>query len=178
VSPEFLGLSRVDFITIGTVGPPGRRTFYLQGAQGDLLVSLIIEKEHAAALSMGVQQLLERLGGVHEWESIPTEMDLREPLEPLFRVGSLGLGYDPDEDAVVVIARAQVGEEEEEEEEKAPEVHMWCSRAQVFALAEHAAGVVAAGRPQCPLCNEPLEPGRRHTCVRGNGRKWLFHVDE
>ena len=39
MSPEILGLSRVDFITIGTVGPPGHRTFYLQGAQGDLLVS-------------------------------------------------------------------------------------------------------------------------------------------
>lgn len=173
MSPEFLGLSRVDFVTVGTVGPPGRRTFYLQAGQGDLLVSLIIEKEHAAALSLGVQQLLEQLGGVPEETPIPTELELRQPLRPLFRVGSLGLGYDPQEDALVLIARALV-----EEGQEAPEVHLWCSRAQMYALAEHAAEVVAAGRPRCPLCEEPLEPGERHVCVRGNGRRWLFRLDE
>lgn len=173
MSPEFLGLSRVDFITVGTVGPPGQRTFYLQAGQGDLVVSLIIEKEHAAALSLGVQQLLEQLGGVPEGTPIPSELELREPLRPLFRVGSLGLGYDPDEDALVLVARALVQEGAE-----APEVHFWCSRAQMYALAEHAAEVVAAGRPQCPLCGEPLEPGERHVCVRGNGRRLLFHADQ
>ncbi len=171
--PEFLGLSRVDFITVGTIGPPGQRTFYLQAGQGDLVVSLIIEKEHAAALSLGIHQFLEQLGGVPEEEPIPTEMELREPVQPLFRVGSLGLGYEPQQDALVLVARARVQEGEE-----APEIHFWCSRAQMYALAEHAAEVVAAGRPQCPLCGEPLEPGERHVCVRGNGRKWLFRIEE
>lgn len=172
MSPEFLGLSRVDFVTIGTVGPPGHRTFYLQAGQGDLVISLIIEKEHAAALSIGVQQMLTELGGVPKNALIPTELELRQPLRPLFRVGSLGLGYDAKEDALVLIARAQVAEGQE-----APEVHLWCSRAQMYALAEHAAEVVAAGRPRCPLCEEPLDPGERHVCPRGNGRKWLFRVE-
>lgn len=171
VAPEFLGLSHVDFITVGSVGPPGHRTFYLQAGQGDLVVSLIIEKEHAAALSLGVHQLLEQLGGLPQGTRLPTDLDLRQPLEPMFRVGSLGLGYEPDEDVLILVARALVAEGE-----KAPEVHFWCSRAQMYALAEHAAEVVAAGRPRCPLCDEPLEPHERHVCVRGNGRKWLFRV--
>jgi uncharacterized repeat protein (TIGR03847 family) len=173
VSSEFLGLSNVEFITVGTIGPPGQRTFYLQAAQGDLVISLVIEKEHAAALSMGVRQLLEQLGDMPKEILVPTDLELREPVRPLFRVGSLGLGYDQEGDTLVLVARAQV-----EEGKKAPEVRLWCSRAQMYALAEHAAKVVAAGRPRCPLCKEPLEPGERHVCARGNGRKWLYRIEE
>jgi len=169
MSPEFLGLSRVDFITVGAVGPPGRRTFYLQAAQGDLLVSLIIEKEHAAALSIGIYRLLEQLGYVPRVRP-PADLELRQPLEPLFRVGSLGLGYDPQENALVLVARVR--------DEEGPEVRLWCSQAQMYTLSKRASEVVAAGQPRCPLCNEPLEPGQHHICARDNGHKWLFHLDE
>lgn len=173
MSSEFFALGRVDFITIGAVGEPGERVFYLQAAQGELLLSLIIEKEHAAALSMGIRQLLEQLGGVPVEARFPHELDLREPIEPLFRVGSLGLGYDRDEDALILVARALV-----EEGAAAPEVHFWGSRAQMYALAERAAEVVMAGRPRCPLCNEPLQPDEPHNCIRGDGRKWLFAIND
>jgi len=173
VSPDYLGLSQVEFITVGTVGSPGNRTFYLQAAQGDLMVSLIIEKEHAAALSLGIEQLLEQLGTLSSIVLIPIDLTLREPLQPLFRVGSLSLGYDEEGDAVVLVARALADEEED-----APEVHFWCTQAQMYALAEHAAEVVAAGRPRCPLCDEPLDPAQDHVCARDNGRKRLFRLDE
>ncbi|MBN1956035.1 MAG: DUF3090 family protein [Anaerolineae bacterium] len=176
MSPEFLGLSHVEFITIDAMGPPGERTFYLQAQQGDMLVTLLIEKEHAAALSIGIQQMLENLGGLLEDEDIPTDMALRQPIHPLFQVGSMGLGYDPDEDALVIIARAPAIEEMSED--SVPEVHFWCSRARSFALAEYAAIVVASGRPRCPVCNEPLDKDELHVCTRGNGRKKLFEVGE
>ncbi len=172
MSSEFFALGRVDFITVGAVGEPGERVFYLQAAQGELLLSLLIEKEHAAALSMGIRQMLEQLGGVPSHAFIPQDLELREPIEPLFRIGSLGLGYDRDEDALILVARALV-----EEGQPAPEVHFWGSRAQMYALAERAAEVVMAGRPRCPLCNEPLLPGEPHDCIRGDGRKWLFRVE-
>jgi len=176
MSPQFLGLSHVDFITVGAIGPPGERIFYLQAAQGDLVVSLLIEKEQAAALSLGIQQLLDRLGGVPEEEPIPTDLELRQPVRPLFRVASLGLGYDPEVDALVIVARASVAGEGEGRE--APEIHFWATRAQMFALAERSADVVRAGRPRCPLCQEPLQPGERHVCTRGNGRRHLYRLDE
>lgn len=175
MSPQFLALSQVEFITIGTVGPPGRRTFYLQAAQGDLLVSLVIEKEHAAALSLGIYELVQQLGGVQDGALLPADMELREPLRPMFRVANLGLGYDEEKDAIVIVAHAMgVGEEGEY-----PEVHLWGSRAQMFALSQRAAEVVAAGRPRCPLCDEPLMPGERHVCVRDNGHdKFVYRLDE
>ncbi len=172
MAAAFLDMRRVDFITIETEGPPGQRIFYLQAAQDDMLITLIIEKEHAAALAMGIQQMLQQLGGVPADDWIPTDLLLRQPVQPLFRVGGLGLGYDHDSDSLIVVARAPGAEEEE-----APEVHLWITRAQSYALARHAAEVVAAGRPRCPLCNEPLDPERPHACVRGNGRKQLFHTD-
>jgi uncharacterized repeat protein (TIGR03847 family) len=169
---DFLGLSRVDFITVGTTGPAGQRTFYLQAAQGDLVVSLVIEKEHAAALALGIRQVLEQLGEPLDGTLLPTDLELRHPLEPMFHVGSLGLGYDPQQGALVLVARAQV-----EEGQDAPEVRFWCSREQMYALAEHAAEVVAAGRPRCPLCQEPIETDEPHVCTRGNGKKRLYKVE-
>lgn len=175
MSPQFLALSQVDFITIGTVGPPGRRTFYLQASQGDLLVSMVIEKEHAAALSLGIYELVQQLGGIEEGALLPADMELREPLRPLFRVANLGLGYDEEKDAIVVVAHALGGEEEGEY----PEVHLWGSQAQMFALSQQAAEVVAAGRPRCPLCDEPMMPGERHVCVRDNGHgKFVYTLGE
>jgi uncharacterized repeat protein (TIGR03847 family) len=175
MSPQFLALSQVDFITIGTVGPAGRRTFYIQASQGDLLVSLIIEKEHAAALSLGIHELIQQLGGVQDGALLPADMELRQPIEPLFRVANLGLGYDEDKDMIVVVAHALDGGEEE----GYPEVHFWGSRPQMFALSQHAAEVVAAGRPRCPLCDEPLTPGERHICVRDNGHdKFVYRLEE
>jgi|YNPNPStandDraft_1061719.scaffolds.fasta_scaffold10174_2 uncharacterized repeat protein (TIGR03847 family) len=173
MSPQFLGLGRVDFITVGAEGPPGERVFYLQAAQGDLLVSLKIEKEQAAALSLGIYQLLEQLGGIPADALLPTDLTLRQPIEPLFRVASLGLGHDAELDAVLLVARGEA-----EVPEEAPEVRIWGSRAQMLALAQRAAEVVAAGRPRCPLCGEPYKPGESHNCIRGNGRKWLYRVDE
>ena len=177
MSTQFLALSQVSFITVGAEGVPGQRTFFLQAAQGDLLVSLVIEKQQVLALSLGISRLLEKLGGISGDALFPTDLDLRQPVRPLFRVSNLGLGYDPERDALVIVARALVMAEDEEYEE-APEVHFWAARAQMFALAERAAEVVAAGRPRCPLCDEPLTPGERHVCVRGNGRKRLDRLDE
>jgi uncharacterized repeat protein (TIGR03847 family) len=177
MSPQFMALSQVDFITVGTVGPAGSRTFYLQAAQGDLVVSLIIEKEHAAALSLGIHQLIDQLGGISDAALLPADMELRRPIQPLFRVADLGLGYDEERDAIVIVAHAL--EPERDSDEDYPEVHLWASRELMFALSKRAAEVVAAGRPRCPLCNEPLTPGERHVCVRGNGHdKWVYRLED
>ena len=53
-------------------------------------------------------------------------------------------------------------------------VTIWAGRGQMAALAHRAAGVVAAGRPICPLCREPMDLGDEHVCVRGNGRKRIL----
>jgi uncharacterized repeat protein (TIGR03847 family) len=173
--PELIELGQADFITIDTIGPPGQRTFYLQAAQDDTLITVIIEKEHAAALSVAIQGLLEQLAE-DEAEALeerePIHLDLIRPVNPLFRAGRLGLGYDEIQDKLVIMV-----EELTEEEEEGTRVHIWGSRDLMAALAQKAAFVVASGRPLCPLCAEPIEPGEKHVCVRGNGRKHIFKPD-
>ncbi len=171
---NLIELGQTDFITIDTIGPPGQRTFYLQAAQGDTLVTLIIEKEQAAAISIAISRLLEQLGGTGG-EAEPMNLDLIHPVEPLFRVGRMGLGYDQERDRLIIVAEELMPEMEERQQ--GVRVHIWASRAQMAALAHKANLVVASGRPICPLCNEPINPGEEHACIRGNGRKYLYETD-
>lgn len=169
--PELIELSSADFITIEAVGPPGQRTFYLQAAQEDMVITLVIEKEHAAALAVAIGGVLERLGEASD-EPKPESLELIHPAEPLFRVGKLGLGYDQERDKLVVAA-----EELTEEGQQAAKVYIWASRSQMAALARKASDVVVAGRPTCSLCGEVINPDEEHVCVRGNGRKRLYELD-
>ena len=170
--PELIELNQADFITIDTIGPPGQRTFYLQAAQDDALITLIIEKGQAAAISVAISNILEQLEEVGG-EAEPASLDLIHPVEPLFRVGRLGLGYDQGRRMLVVIAE----ETATEEKSQRTRVHIWASQVQMAALARKAATVVASGRPICPLCDEPIAPGEEHVCVRGNGRKRLYETE-
>ncbi|MFQ6057466.1 MAG: DUF3090 domain-containing protein [Anaerolineae bacterium] len=166
--PRSIELNPVSFITIGTVGPPGQRTFYLQASKGRALVSLIIEKEHAQALALALDQLVEQLGEPDPEESeaiLEAGMELLEPIEPEFRVGQLGLGYDEANDLLVITAL-----ELTEAEEIPSMARFWATRAQMRALSRHAAKVCAAGRPICVLCGSPIDP-QGHFCPRKDGHQ-------
>jgi uncharacterized repeat protein (TIGR03847 family) len=165
---QSINLDRVEFITIDTIGPPGRRTFYLQVIQEELIVTVIIEKEHASAIAIAIDSLMEQLGVPQE----PTQiagMDLIRPVQPLFRVGQLRLGYDQERDMLIISAEAITAEEA-----SSASVHIWIGPELMAPLAHKAAAVVAAGRPTCPLCHEIIDPGEPHVCVRENGKKKIF----
>lgn len=164
--PDLIELRKANFVTIDALGPPGRRTFYLQAAQDDLVVTMIIEKEQAAALAVAINNLLAQMGEAESEVEI-TGLELIEPFVPLFRVGQLKLGYDPGRDMLLLIAEELVMEEGEHP----ARVHIWATREQMRQLSRKAAAVVAAGRPLCPLCYEPINPDEPHACVRGNGRR-------
>jgi len=156
-------LNPVDFITIGTIGPRGQRIFHLQSGQGRQLVSLIIEKEQARALSEAIREMLDDL---HRRDSdaddLPTvdltgvDMDLREPIEPVFRVAQMGLGYDEDHDLVVLVAQELVSTTDVDElsEIEPGVVKLWCKRDQMALLCEHTLEVVNSGRA------DPKQNGR------------------
>jgi uncharacterized repeat protein (TIGR03847 family) len=163
-------LHPVTHFTIDALGAPGRRTFLLQAADEERVVTLVIEKEQALALAGAIQELLIHVAEQYPERAIPQEppaldLSLREPLDPSFRAGELGLGYDEHEDMLVLIARAVA---EEGREDEAPMVRFWLSRPRGRAACLHALAVVAAGRPLCPLCGEPMDP-QGHWCPRGNG---------
>ncbi len=154
-----IDLNPVDFITVGTIGPKGQRVFHLQAGKGEQVVSLIIEKEQAWALSEAIRELVEDLAQRYpdaEAEDAETpNMELRDPIEPLFRVAQMGLGYDEDRNMVVLVAQELVVTDEEDAEGIQPGVvRMWCSRSQMRALSTHATATVQAGRP------DPKQNGR------------------
>lgn len=158
-------------LVIGAVGPPGDRTFYLQGTQGRTVVSLIIEKQQAMALAAGIDELLEEVETKYPLDYAPatarSDQKLLDPLTPRFRVGRLGLGFDPDENLLVIFAQEMLSEEEAESREPAA-VRLWASREQIRALSEQAKRVAASGRPICALCGNPIDPGG-HFCPPSNG---------
>lgn len=160
-------LNPVSHLTIGTIGTPGQRTFYLQGSKGSNLVSLIVEKQQAAMLASSLETLLEELAQnsptSEEHEPVWTDVRLREPLEPLFRVGNMGLGYNEETNRVVVVAYELV-----EEDEDPNVVSFWASRSQAISLVKHAYEAVRSGRPICGNCGQPID-AEGHFCPNRNG---------
>jgi uncharacterized repeat protein (TIGR03847 family) len=161
-----IDLNPVDFITIGTIGPKGKRVFYLQAGYRNQLVSMVIEKEQSWALSEAIRELIDDLETRYETSTevdlAKIDMELREPIEPIFRVSQMGLGYDEDQDKIVLVAQELLVTASEEEPGLDPDpmevnpgvVRLWCSRDQMRALSMHAMETVRAGRA------DPKQNGR------------------
>jgi uncharacterized repeat protein (TIGR03847 family) len=168
----------------GTVGQPGDRTFYLQASGGGRTVSVALEKVQVAVLAERLEELLAevRRRGVGEVPvTVPRELEdtapLDAPVEEEFRVGTMGLAWDGDDDKVVVEALAQQDPDADVEVEPlsdadegpdAVRVRITAEAARAFVV--RAQRVVAAGRPPCPLCSLPLDP-EGHICPRQNGHR-------
>jgi uncharacterized repeat protein (TIGR03847 family) len=167
----------------GTVGQPGDRTFFLQARDGPRVVSVVMEKVQVAVLAERLGELVAELErrGVAEATladaALPDDSaPLDEPINEAFRAGSLTLGWDGGAGRVLVEARAQSedGEaidpdEDDDEDEDGPDllrVRISLDAARSFVA--RAGRVVAAGRPPCPLCGNPLDP-QGHICPRQNG---------
>lgn len=180
-----------DRFVAGTVGEPGDRAFYLQAVEEPRVVSVLLEKQQVKVLAdrMGLllDEVARRFGA-----TVPPEADdvsdidpLQMPVDSEFRVGTMGLGWDADAGAVVVellaITETEVDEsvvlDDTEEGPDAVRVFLTPEQAREFAL--RSTKVIAAGRPPCPLCGEPLAPDG-HMCVRTNGYKRgeIFGADD
>lgn len=170
---QIFDLNPVDRITADAIGEPGKRVFYLQGRQGYRLVTVICEKEHVAALAMAIDHVLLTLADndadavVDPDPAIDGGMDLEYPLEPAFRAGRVNLGYDQASERLVVIAYELLDEDDDDE---ASVARFWATPAQMRAFSIHGQEVVAAGRPVCAMCGEPIDP-EGHFCPRRNGHR-------
>ena len=167
-------LPDVDRFTAGTVGPPGERVFFLQAAAGGQVVTLRLEKAQVAALAGYLAELLADLPTPAP-EEIPDAVQLVEPAIAEWVVGQLGVAFDESRDRLVIRADELVDEPEEPEQSEAEaaeggSARFALTRAQVAAFVVHAAALVVAGRPPCPLCRRPLDP-QGHVCVKTNGHK-------
>lgn len=186
-----------DRFICGALGKPGQRTFYLQAAKDDRVVSVALEKAQVAVLAERLATLLLALrqGGVAiGTEASGQEPKLREPVIEQFRVGTLTLGWDSERERVVIEARELTEDDDDEEDEdeddegaavEEPEpgrramiasdlaegpdmVRVQLAPQAALAFATGAVATVQAGRPPCPNCGQPLDP-TGHFCPRRNG---------
>ena len=173
--PRFeIDVDPCDHITADALGQPGSRVFYIQAFQDQRTVSVIIEKQQLQSLATGVEQFLAQVSKQNpdlsdaSGDYLEEGMRIHPPVDPLFRVGELGLGYDKDRDLVVIFVKEQVAEDAEAE--SAATVRFWCTRDQVRKMARWGAEVASRGRPMCPQCGQPMDPGG-HFCAKKNGHK-------
>ncbi|GIL30171.1 DUF3090 domain-containing protein [Actinocatenispora comari] len=171
----------------GTVGEPGDRTFFLQARGGGRVISVALEKIQVTLLADKLEELLAEAARRFDADipdspdPLPTDNEpLDTPLDEEFRVGTLGLAWDSDDNTVLIEAVAAGAEGElptEEDDEPAGSdlddetrdlLRVRLGPRQVRAFIERARRVVSAGRPPCPLCGLPLDPDG-HLCPRQNG---------
>jgi uncharacterized repeat protein (TIGR03847 family) len=171
MSPSFV-LKAPDHFTAGAVGPPGQRVFYLQAQEARTLVTLTCEKEHVSGLGEYLAGLLaQRPAGSPAPPGSPApsgDLSLREPLSPSWRVGTIGVGYDEAHDRIVVEATEAVDPDEGATPTPPATARFHLTRAQTAAFVERSQALVKAGRPICPMCGQPRDPGG-HACPRSNG---------
>ncbi len=109
-------LNPVDFVTIGTIGPKGKRTFHLQAGKDNRIVSFTIEKEQAHALASAIAELLDDIDAHDDRRTVADfsglDMELREPIEPLFRIAQMGLAYEANDNKVILVAQEFVPQAE------------------------------------------------------------------
>lgn len=170
----------------GTVGEPGQRTFFLQARAGGRTTSVALEKQQVSVLAERVEELLDEVvrrtageASVPAVTPLVTEdtAPLDAPIEEEFRVGTMALAWDGDDEVVVIEAQAiteDEGEAEEDEpaliegDEGPPLLRVRLTGTAARAFVKRALAVVSAGRPPCPFCGGPLDAGG-HVCPRANG---------
>ncbi len=175
----------------GTVGQPGERTFFLQARGGGAVISVALEKIQVSVLADKVGELLDevrRRGGDVPAVAPPGSEDvapLDQPILEEFRVGTMRLAWDGEDDVVIIEALAQTGTEDAdaddgedhgtaddtEDDADGPDMlRVRITAGDARAFVQRAGRVVAAGRPPCPLCGLPLDP-EGHVCPRQNGHR-------
>ena len=155
-------------LRVNAIGAPGERTFFLQGGDADNLVTLLVEKVQVQVMTVGVIRMIDGI----ETEQFDlekslarydeAEMQLVLPVDPLFRVEEVALGYDQEKDLVLL----QVSEEGSGDDRQ--QVMFWVTREKMRGLALWALELANRDR------SDPLQPkktggnGFRHS---NNGHK-------
>ena len=164
MAPLDIDLKPVTHITTDAIGQPGKRVFYIQGWQDERTVTLIVEKVQIQSLAVGLEQFLDEVG--EKYSDLPEasadydeeKMHIQPPVDPLFRVGEIGLGYDIEADLVVLVAHELLAEDASNEE--ASVVRYWCTRSQLRAMCRWGMEVASQGRPLLPAMRTANGSGR------------------
>lgn len=169
-------LNPTNLITVDAIGKPGDRIFYLQGKNSEQVITLLVEKYQIQTLALAIENLMtelrDKMPDLAEASPnyIEEEMTLEPPLDPLFRVGELSLGYEPDQDLLVLIAKEIPLEDPDVKAEDLSVARFWCTRSQLWALGRWGIELSSRGRPVWPSTGEPILPPGQFS-PKNNGHK-------
>ena len=178
VAREITDHGSPDRFVAGTIGMPGERTFYLQSRSGMQTVTVVLEKEQVALLAEKLAEMLEEVARIdpagQAEPDVPVDMEpLELPVIEAFRVGAFGIGWDTGSHQVVLEIHAvsegsDVPDIGDDDADGPATLRVWLGAGAARAFSKRAQSLVAAGRPPCPFCHLPLDPGG-HICPRANG---------
>ncbi len=155
-------------LRVNAIGAPGERTFFLQGGDANELVTLLIEKVQVQMIAVGAIRIINQVEAEQfDFEKSlarynESEMQLVMPVDPLFRVDEVALGYDQEKDLFLL----QVAEDGVEE--KRQQVMFWVTLDKLHGLALWALELANRGKPEPPQQEKHSGNGFRHS---NNGHK-------
>ncbi len=154
---------------VEAIGQPGERRFRIlvQGPGGQAVIWL--EKEDVSRLAVSIERLLQMVRrSVERATSRPVNLDKLPSESPSqsfeFQSGSWAVGYL--DTAHVIEFQAH---DIEDDDDSPPRLRFWTTMAQSREWSEKAMQAYTAGRPRCPLCQGPMNPGTNHVCPMTNG---------
>ena len=168
-----LDFNPTEVLILSAIGKPGQRTFFIRGGNKSLTITLRMEKIQVQMLAAGVVHFLEELktnfpeldepAGTYD----ESRMVLKPPIDPLFQVAEMSMGYDRGNDLFVFIFESPKPEEAAE----APGVvRFWCKRAEAAGLAAWARELISRGRSTLAEPGSAGEPDGEIS-PRNNGHK-------
>ncbi|MCU0309662.1 MAG: DUF3090 family protein [Acidimicrobiales bacterium] len=158
-----------DLVMPCTIGEPGDRLFLLHVVHDRVPVLFKLEKSQVAALCDYLAGILADLPPIAEAD-IPAACGPPDPQSAItsWPIGSLAVAYEEDDDRILIVAEPfEDAADEDGLDEGLPTARIRMTRAQVAGFIRAGRELVAAGRPPCPLCGQPMGPGR-HACPRMN----------
>jgi hypothetical protein len=159
---ELEELGPAERLAAGAIGEPGQRRFYLAVTASGTTHTFPCEKNQVGELAQQGLAILMAAGIRPDQEAVDrlvaTGLEVEEPEEPRFRIGSIGIGVGSN--GLLTMTLGSVDENDS--------VSFVISAEQFQAMAVVAIDVVAAGRPICPRCGLPEDP-TGHNCPWVNG---------
>lgn len=147
------------------LGEPGSRRFRLVAVIDGETYVLWMEKQQVQALGLALEQLVEHLPPSPGFSSGDPSAFVDENTRNQFRVDRIEIAFDESREQIVLGAH----DFEKDDDDGRPTLLIRISREIGRTLSEDAADLVAKGRPLCPMCGFPMNPGELHVCPHQNG---------
>jgi len=180
MSSQILLFEQPERFTVGTVGQPGERTFFIQAQNGTRLISVSLEKTQVQALAdrllYTIRDIKQNNPAIGFSRLAKDDAPLSTPIEEEFRVGVIGLAFDAESGLIQVDMQA-VNENRDQDPEfidvddltgDQDILRVLLPLGYAESFAKRANIVVGAGRTPCPFCGGPIDPAG-HLCPRANG---------